>query len=112
MQHAPPPQRALHADLGAGAAAAAQPGLSNATGEYNCFLNAIIQCLWQCQGFRAGLLGADMAALSGDGTEGALPRTLLTCQIVAFNWQLLWNATFRRRGMRCFDQVATCIAGT
>ena len=28
-------------------------GLRNATGEYNCFLNVIIQCLWHCGCFRS-----------------------------------------------------------
>ncbi|PSC67694.1 Inactive ubiquitin carboxyl-terminal hydrolase 54 isoform A [Micractinium conductrix] len=28
------------------------PGLRNETGEYNCFLNVIIQCLWRCADFR------------------------------------------------------------
>lgn len=27
-------------------------GLSNEAGEYNCFLNAILQCLWHCAEFR------------------------------------------------------------
>ena len=27
-------------------------GLSNEAGEYNCFLNVIIQCLWHCADFR------------------------------------------------------------
>ena len=27
-------------------------GLRNETGEYNCFLNVIIQCLWRCAEFR------------------------------------------------------------
>ena len=27
-------------------------GLRNETGEYNCFLNTIIQCLWRCADFR------------------------------------------------------------
>ena len=35
------------------ALAASHPGLSNAAGEYNCFLNVIIQCLWRCADFRA-----------------------------------------------------------
>ena len=30
----------------------AGPGLANAVGEYNCFLNVVIQCLWYCQEFR------------------------------------------------------------
>ena len=32
--------------------AMATPGLQNEAGEYNCFLNAIIQCLWRCANFR------------------------------------------------------------
>jgi hypothetical protein len=49
----------------AAAAAAAQPaaqavdvgtaGLANATGEYNCFLNVVIQCLWSCRDFSTRL---------------------------------------------------------
>ena len=27
-------------------------GLTNEAGEYNCFLNVIIQCLWHCSEFR------------------------------------------------------------
>jgi hypothetical protein len=27
-------------------------GLQNETGEYNCFLNVIVQCLWRCAEFR------------------------------------------------------------
>ena len=30
-------------------------GLSNETGEYNCFLNVTIQCLWHCSEFRAAV---------------------------------------------------------
>ena len=32
---------------------AAVTGLSNEAGEYNCFLNVIVQCLWRCADFRA-----------------------------------------------------------
>ena len=32
--------------------AAPAPGLTNAAGEYNCFLNVIVQCLWHCGDFR------------------------------------------------------------
>lgn len=34
----------------------ATPGLQNLTGEYNCFLNVIVQCLWHCRAFRSSLL--------------------------------------------------------
>ena len=57
MQHQ---QAAADADgrgsAGTGAALVATPGLQNRIGEYNCFLNVIIQCLWQCGAFRARLL--------------------------------------------------------
>ena len=36
--------------------AAAAPGLQNQTGEYNCFLNVVVQCLWHCVAFRNGFL--------------------------------------------------------
>ncbi len=36
----------------AGANGVSVVGLRNATGEYNCFLNVIIQCLWHCHDFR------------------------------------------------------------
>ena len=32
--------------------AAPATGLTNAAGEYNCFLNVIVQCLWHCGDFR------------------------------------------------------------
>lgn len=35
-------------------------GLRNATGEYNCFLNVIIQCLWRCQAFRKQIMQWDL----------------------------------------------------
>lgn len=31
-------------------------GLLNATGEYNCFLNVIVQCLWRCTSFRHAVM--------------------------------------------------------
>lgn len=35
---------------------AAAPGLRNATGEYNCFLNVVLQCLWHCLPFRQAFM--------------------------------------------------------
>ena len=35
---------------------AAGPGLQNDPGEYNCFLNVIVQCLWHCTAFREAFL--------------------------------------------------------
>jgi len=34
----------------------ATPGLQNNAGEYNCFLNCILQCLWNCQELRPTIL--------------------------------------------------------
>ena len=44
-------QQALQA-VAEGLAVVPATGLRNATGEYNCFLNVIIQCLWHCGCFR------------------------------------------------------------
>ena len=33
-------------------------GLANETGEYNCFLNVVVQCLWNCKTFRTMLVNA------------------------------------------------------
>jgi chemotaxis protein histidine kinase CheA len=42
--------------------AAAGTGLSNATGEYNCFLNSIVQSLYRCRCFRQHLANARVAS--------------------------------------------------
>ena len=42
-------------------------GLSNEAGEYNCFLNVIIQCLWHCSEFRAAVAAWPPALYEGDG---------------------------------------------
>ena len=31
---------------------ASVPGLQNLIGEYNCFLNVVVQCLWHCREFK------------------------------------------------------------
>ena len=41
------------------AEALAGPTLSNEAGEYNCFLNVVLQCLWYCAEFRAQVGGTD-----------------------------------------------------
>ncbi len=51
-------------DARAGSPEAGEPGLAgavglrNETGEYNCFLNVIVQCLWRCADFRQQARGA------------------------------------------------------
>ena len=50
-------------------------GLRNATGEYNCFLNVIIQCLWHCHDFRTQVMEWPAAAYE----VGALRCQVLAC---------------------------------
>ena len=62
------------------AAAAAEdlraPGLTNEAGEYNCFLNVIIQCLWRCADFRTAALAWPPAVVGRDPVVGALQQLL------------------------------------
>ena len=69
-----------------GTAAVARPGLQNEAGEYNCFLNVIIQCLWHCSAFRARLLSCpphyehgDRPSLCPACRPTALLRMVLKC---------------------------------
>ena len=61
-----------------GATDVAMPGLQNETGEYNCFLNVIIQCLWHCSDFRAGLMALPINMLQGavSSDSNHVPRVL------------------------------------
>lgn len=43
----------------------ALPGLRNEVGEYNCFLNVIVQCLWRCGEFRQEVSRAHSCLLQG-----------------------------------------------
>ncbi len=58
-------------------------GLANAVGEYNCFLNVIIQCLWHCKEFRRTVKGVAPAALAGHPVVAALFRVLQVGSCVA-----------------------------
>ena len=64
----PPPaaETRLASTTARGTAAVARPGLQNEAGEYNCFLNVIIQCLWHCSAFRARLLSCPPHYEHGD----------------------------------------------
>eukprot|EP00887_Chlorella_sp_A99_P005108 scaffold25.g5108.t1 len=75
------------ASSGAGAGAGASgrssslaPGLANAAGEYNCFLNVIIQCLWSCAVFRAAALAWPRALAEADPVVAALHQVLRAVQ--------------------------------
>ena len=52
------------------------PGLTNEAGEYNCFLNVIIQCLWHCADFRAAALAWPPALVGADPVVAALQGLL------------------------------------
>jgi len=56
--------RAPPRPLEPGAAPTAVPGLQNEAGEYNCFWNVVVQCLWHCAAFRDGLLRLPRDALA------------------------------------------------
>ena len=45
------------------AAAPGEAGLQNETGDYNCFLNVVVQCLWHCAAFKDALLRLPASAL-------------------------------------------------
>ncbi len=51
-------------------------GLANAVGEYNCFLNVIIQCLWHCTEFRRHVKSVPPESLAGHPVVAALFRVL------------------------------------
>jgi hypothetical protein len=54
---------AIEASMASASASAADgvalPGMRNEAGEYNCFINVIIQCLWRCAEFRQQVAGWD-----------------------------------------------------
>ncbi|KAL4450742.1 hypothetical protein ABPG77_001098 [Micractinium sp. CCAP 211/92] len=47
-------------------------GLRNEAGEYNCFLNVIVQCLWRCADFRRQVAGWDPAFCGSDPVVSCL----------------------------------------
>ena len=55
----------------AGSLPASPPGLLNRYGFNNCFLNALLQCLWHCRDFRDCLLALPAAVVIG---TALLPR--------------------------------------
>lgn len=44
--------------------------LQNDVGQYNCFLNVIVQCLWHCREFRQQVNRTSLAASGGGGAAG------------------------------------------
>ena len=51
-------------------------GLINRTGEYNCFLNVIVQSLWHCKPFRKALLQCQETTVDSQG-HGEVATALL-----------------------------------
>ena len=64
QQQQQPQQPAEGPAGGGGELALAGPGLANAVGEYNCFLNVIVQCLWYCAEFREQVGGAGLGLMN------------------------------------------------
>jgi hypothetical protein len=88
----------------------AMPGLQNETGEYNCFLNVIIQCLWHCSDFRAGLMG-----LPPDMLQGAVSLVTDETLTAIGKWRAVpctskpvahWNCCFVCAGVIASSQAA------
>jgi hypothetical protein len=48
------------------------PGLVNETGEYNCFLNVVVQCLWHCSDFSAAVTAWPPEVYARDAVVAAL----------------------------------------
>jgi hypothetical protein len=53
-------------------------GLANQTGEYNCFLNVVVQCLWNCKAFTQQVWVWDKCALSW----GSCQRSSIGCTVL------------------------------
>ena len=70
-------------------AAAAEPtgselglaGLCNERGEYNCFLNVIIQCLWRCADFRQQVCLRGASACLQHALHGARDACSVLCSV-------------------------------
>ncbi|KAK9801357.1 hypothetical protein WJX73_009686 [Symbiochloris irregularis] len=68
-----PPQSGRQAADGAEVEPASQAaGLQNNIGEYNCFLNVILQCLWRCHDFRVAFMEQDPSCLQDHPVVAAL----------------------------------------
>lgn len=63
-------------------------GLANAAGEYNCFLNVVLQALFNCERFRERLLidGGDHRC------NGSTPEECVTCTMLSVFRQLKGGA--------------------
>lgn len=90
-------------------------GLRNATGEYNCFLNVIIQCMWHCHVFRQAVMSWDAAAyqvllhcwphyLHLCNDIRAVDGSYITCTFAVACWYL--NTSFLVRYLTCVKQAA------
>ena len=69
-------------------------GLANATGEYNCFLNVVVQSLWHLPPFRRQLLAIDAAARRRGTAAAARHYRVLRRALGGFRVQRLFE---RRR---------------
>lgn len=74
--HQQPSHRAQQASM---ELVVATPGLQNQIGEYNCFLNVIIQSLWNCRQFREPFKTASAAFFSAQ--VAPLPSKMLQHQL-------------------------------
>lgn len=78
----PPTLRSSQHDLGTSAT-----GLANATGEYNCFLNVIIQCLWHVDGFKRQISVWQAGVLQRHPVAAALLGLFQSLETAEKDWQ-------------------------
>ena len=96
----------------------AAPGLTNEAGEYNCFLNVIIQCLWHCADFRAAALAWSPQVVGTDPVVGALHELLLAVQAAeqggGTGGRSVVNPTRLREALSALpsQQFKVCLRGT
>ena len=68
----------------------AGPGLQNETGEYNCFLNVVVQCLWHCRAFRDAFLSLNrrIIQVSHSAASSCSPTLMNSVLPIRFSYLL------------------------
>ncbi len=66
-------------------ATAGVTGLSNEAGEFNCFVNVVIQCLWRCEGFRQQVSDPHLRGAQDAARE--IVRSMACCCCCRWWWR-------------------------
>ena len=62
-------------------------GLANQAGEYNCFLNVVVQCLWSCKQFTQQVRQMAKHEVDGNPVVGALLRLFGQMEAAETGWK-------------------------